>query len=580
MNILVNSDHYVAPKKPIATTIAKGLGSIIILALVAIFVAMFTITYSLKDAEVINVAGSLRMQSYRLAYDIQSQSPQLTQHMVSMDKSLRSSSMQSLDNVLVPNTIREQYQKIVEQWSQLSSQIQSGNQNVYLHQVSTLVDELDLFVLNLQRFSENKLKMFALAGALCLFLIFGITVLIVRFTRNKVVKPLAQLVAASQSIQNKNFDIQLDMNNQTELDVLNLCYQSMARELALFYHGLELAVDEKTRELQQANDSLKILYNCSEALSSSRLTIHDFQLVLDTFKQVDGIQACRLSIDENEGGQIQLVSGHCDQYSSWKSFSLEENGMPLGKLEWQQTQNKAVNLVMESLSHIIARALYFSHNQKQTEQLILMQERATIARELHDSLAQSLSYLKIQVTLLKRSLNQDLCAKRCEVATDIIQEVDEVLAQAYTQLRELLSTFRLKIEEAHFGEALKQLLEPLKAHTKAQLIVDNQLLSIDLDAQQQVHLLQFIREAVLNAIKHASADHINVNCYHENNTIHINVDDDGVGFDINKPKLNHYGLSIMKERASRLKADFKITSERGQGSKVSLQMELTNLNPG
>lgn len=168
--------------------------------------------------------------------------------------------------------------------------------------------------------------------------------------------------------------------------------------------------------------------------------------------------------------------------------------MSLGKLEWQQTSNKADNLVMESLGHIVARALYFGHNQKQTEQLILMQERATIARELHDSLAQSLSYLKIQVTLLKRNLNQELCAKRCDVATSIIKDVDEVLAQAYTQLRELLSTFRLQIEEAHFGEALKQLLEPLKSQTQAQLVVDNQLLSIDLDAQQQVHLCNLLEK--------------------------------------------------------------------------------------
>lgn len=574
MNVTHNSGHYLTPKKPIASTIAKGLTSILILAVVAIFVAMFTITYSLKDAEVINVAGSLRMQSYRLAYDIQSHSSQLPNHIQSFDESLNSSTMQTLNMAIVPTAIQQQYQNILLRWQHLSHEIRSGNNVDYLNQVEGLVAELDQFVLNLQRFSENKLTAFALAGALCLFLIFMITVLIVRFARNKVVKPLKQLVIASQEIQAKNFDIDLDINSQTELDVLGQCYQSMADELARLYHGLELAVDEKTRELQQANDALKILYDCSEALSSSRLSISDFQTVLNTFGKIDGIDACRLSIDEKEGGQIELVAGNYDPNQGWKCFYLEENNMPLGKLEWQQASNKADNLVMESLGHIVARALYFGHNQKQTEQLILMQERATIARELHDSLAQSLSYLKIQVTLLKRNLNQDLCAQRCDVATSIIKDVDEVLAQAYTQLRELLSTFRLQIEEAHFGEALKQLLEPLKSQTQSQLVVDNQLLSIDLDAQQQVHLLQFIREAVLNSIKHSAANNIHVDCHHSRGMIKVTIEDDGVGFDINKPKLNHYGLSIMKERASRLGGECHIDSTLGLGSKIHLTMTL------
>lgn len=574
MNRVRHSEHYFAPQKPIASTIAKGLISILIFVIVAIIVAIFTITYSLKDAEIINVAGSLRMQSYRLAYDIKTDSNKLQQHSQMLEQSLNSPVMKSLDNPLVPNEIKYQYLSIQNRWHSLSIDIKTGREADYLTAVEALVDQLDIFVLNLQRFSENKLKAFAFAGAGCLLLIFIVTMLIMRFVRNKIVKPLEDLVIASQSIQDKNFTIQLDINSDTELDVLGHCYQSMARELALLYQGLEAAVDKKTHELQQANDALKILYDSSEALSSSRLTIQDFQSVLDAFEKVDGIQACRLLIDEKEGGGIELIAGQQQDNVEWRNFPLEEQAMPLGLLEWQQTSGQIDQLLMENLGRIMARALYFSHNQKQTEQLILMQERATIARELHDSLAQSLSYLKIQITLLKRNLNQDLCAKRCEVATGIIKEVDEVLAQAYTQLRELLSTFRLKIEDAHFGEALKQLLQPLQAQTKASLNVDNQLLSMELDAQQQVHLLQYIREAVLNAIKHSHASQVNVYCYQDNSDIHIKVEDNGQGFDVNQPKPNHYGLGIMQERASRLGAEHHIESMLGKGCLVRLKMTL------
>lgn len=573
MNLFRYSESFIAPKNPIASTIAKKLISILILALIAIFVAMFMMAYSLKDAEIINVSGSLRMQSYRLAYDIQSQSNQLDAHLQHMNRSLNSETMKSLDSLIVPHSIQLQYQEVLNRWNTLAMTIKSGNQTDYLDQVEGLVAQIDSFVFNLQHFSENKLKAFAMAGALCLLIISIITILIVRFARNKVVKPLGQLVRASQAIQEKKFDIQLTLNSGTELDVLGQCYQTMAKELATLYYDLELAVDKKTHELQQANDALQILYESSEALSSSRLSTQDFRAVLEDFQEIEGIVACRLMIDEKEGGQVILSSGEpCGL--TWQSFLLEEGGMALGTLQWQQVAEKPEPILMESLGHIIARALYFTHNQKQTEQLILMQERGTIARELHDSLAQSLSYLKIQVTLLKRNLNQDMCQTRCETATKIVKDVDEVLVQAYTQLRELLSTFRLQIEEAHFGEALKQLLEPLKSQTQSQLLVDNQLFSIDLDAQQQVHLLQFIREAVLNAIKHAEATQISVVCQHEQSVINVTIEDDGIGFDVNKPKINHYGLSIMQERASRLEAKCSIKSEVGKGSQISLKMEL------
>ncbi|MGO2418822.1 MAG: nitrate/nitrite two-component system sensor histidine kinase NarQ [Vibrio casei] len=573
MNVALKSNQFSSPKKPIASTIAKGLTSILILALFTTGVALLTLSYSLKDAEIINVAGSLRMQSYRLAYDVQIQSPQLSKHITLFDESLRSPAMMSLDSIFVPIKIQEQYQSILVLWQDFSHQLQSKNKKNYSDQIEGVVQKIDHFVLALQYFSEHKLKMLAWVGGICLGFIFLITVWIIRFAQNKVVNPLTQLVRASQDIQNRKFDIDLNINNDTELEVLALCYENMAKELAVLYQNLEQAVDEKTVELQQANNALQMLYNCSKALSSSRLGLSDFQEVLNDYKKIDGIVACQLLVEEKGGGHIELLSGQVTDLP-WVSYSLQVGDMSLGELRWQQNKTHPERKLMESLGRIVARALFFNHNQKQTEQLILMEERATIARELHDSLAQSLSYLKIQITLLKRNLNQEICQKRCLVAINIIQDVDEVLAQAYTQLRELLSTFRLQIEEADFGEALQQMLKPLRVQTQASLQVDNQLLSIELDAQQQVHLLQFIREAVLNAVKHANAKHINVECYAKTHAIHVKIHDDGIGFDPTEPKLNHYGLSIMRERASRLDAHYDFHSQIGKGCQITLTMNI------
>lgn len=104
---------------------------------------------------------------------------------------------------------------------------------------------------------------------------------------------------------------------------------------------------------------------------------------------------------------------------------------------------------------MLGRGVYFNRAQKQHQYLLLMEERATIARELHDSLAQTLSFLRIQLTLLRRAADTP-------AAKAIIDDFDRTLADAYRQLRELLATFRLNIQEADLNAALEQLLQPLK----------------------------------------------------------------------------------------------------------------------
>lgn len=64
--------------------------------------------------------------------------------------------------------------------------------------------------------------------------------------------------------------------------------------------------------------------------------------------------------------------------------------------------------------------------------------------------------------------------------------------------------------------------------------------------------MQIIREAVLNAIKHAKAETISVSCNQSSGQVGIAVTDNGIGFDVNDEKRNHYGMAIMYERAKRL----------------------------
>lgn len=148
--------------------------------------------------------------------------------------------------------------------------------------------------------------------------------------------------------------------------------------------------------------------------------------------------------------------------------------------------------------------------------------------------------------------------------------MNQGLSDAYTQLRELLTTFRLTLTEGSFGQSLQGMLSQLSGQTEAKIELNNALSSIALDAHQQVHLVQLIREATINAIKHAQANRIVVNCQEVGDTVQVTIEDDGVGFDPQDHKLNHYGMSIMQERTARLRGELKVESAPGKGCKIVL----------
>ncbi len=102
-------------------------------------------------------------------------------------------------------------------------------------------------------------------------------------------------------------------------------------------------------------------------------------------------------------------------------------------------------------------------------------------------------------------------------------------------------------------------------------MLDNNLSSMALDAHQQVHLIQLIREATINAIKHADATRISIKCNESDGDVVVTIEDDGVGFEHSNAKLNHYGMSIMQERAARLNGELTIDASPKTGCKVTLK---------
>ncbi|UQA53631.1 MULTISPECIES: nitrate/nitrite two-component system sensor histidine kinase NarQ [Vibrio] len=563
-------------KKSVTRTIASAMMLILLLSVATTGFAIFTLASSLNDAEAVNVAGSMRMQSYRLAHDIQSESVDYSSHIDLFEASIYSHSMRALQHWTVPEDITKDYYRLILRWHELKSVLKSQDRTQYLVLVAGFVQQIDAFVFKLQNYSEQKLINLAWIGGLGLGGILCASMFVVHFIRLEVVRPLRALVAASEQIKNRSFDVSLNVSSDNEMGILTRTFNRMAMDLGNLYRGLEKAVDEKTRKLQHANQSLQVLYDSSKELTASRIHQENFQAILQHIASLEGIRAVKLEIDQIGEPNWILTEGEkcrhgCD--TDCHSETLTLDGEHLGYLHWKAGLPCPNETLIGNFVQILSRAVYYNRAQRQAEQLLLMEERATIARELHDSLAQALSYLKIQVSLLKRSVKNIPDEKAIAQTNQVIAELDTGLSAAYTQLRELLTTFRLTIKEGSFGQALQEMVATLDEQTTAEISLNNKLSSTELDAHQQVHLLQLIREATINAIKHAQAKNIKIQCLDSGGKVTVTVADDGIGFDQQNEKLNHYGMSIMQERAARLHADLSVEAAKNDGCIVRLEFQ-------
>lgn len=208
-----------------------------------------------------------------------------------------------------------------------------------------------------------------------------------------------------------------------------------------------------------------------------------------------------------------------------------------------------------ALTNLISTAMFLLQQRQHEHQIILLEERATIARELHDSLAQSLSYLKIQVSILEKHLQHSSCDNPDLIlANESITKIKEGLISAYQHLRDLLVTFRLSLNDDSFDEALHNSAEEFAKKGGFEISVDNHVMSLNLSASEQVNIIQIVREALSNVCRHANASKVEISFKYKpnsNDTI-LCIADNGVGISGDYDQTHHHGLKIMQERAASL----------------------------
>jgi two-component system nitrate/nitrite sensor histidine kinase NarX len=577
------------------------------LAIASMFSSVFISDGAQNDSAAINIAGSLRMQSFRLASFAQlgnktAEDVALFQQLLTkFEADLNAGVLVNKQAMMASDHSEEMLASIKAQWSNdiepmlLAILLSNETDAVTLNRdIQDFVDKLDVLVASYQSHAESNIATIRLIQSVALFstlILIGFAMLIVN---RHIERPLSRLTSVANQIGRGDYTVRADESGEGELALLARTFNKMSESIYRSQTHLASQVQRKTKSLLRLNECLDLLYKISRKLNNVDPRTVDFQPLLKQLAKVTGVHDLDLCIMTPQGDSPyeHLISTNKDLPEKCKQHQcgdcIEHNDIfpnDGNKMRYQLTHGGenygvfSVNLpknvpledwqhqLFESVVEQISNGLSIKHQQEQSRRIALMNERTVIARELHDSLAQALSYLKIQVAMLQRLQKKDDSQQQIEA---VIDELKGGLAAAYSELRELLTTFRLKLDGEGIRSALEQTIEQLKTRSESfEFVLDYQVGSIPFSPVEEINLLQIAREATQNAFYHSKGSKIIIEIKSDElSQVTLSVKDNGVGIPGDPNKLNHYGLAIMKERSRNLEGEITIECLESGGTEV------------
>lgn len=560
-------------------------------------------------ANAVNVSGSLRMLTFRtlsemLQHEKRKQALEtieiFEQRLLGLERFVVAKAPRGAASVLAVQSVLHRWNTHFRLLEIAAAEGDPFALKQMANELPDYVEQINHVVYLIEIELESKARLLHVIQLGLLVCIVLISLLTLWMLRRQVILPLAQLLQAATTVTRGSFSVRVEHVSNDELGQLGRAFNKMVAEIASMYTHLEDKVEEKTRELTRTNQSLELLYRVSQQLSASDLTLDTVQAVMREVEEALELGHSMVCISENEYFPAHVVSGDltadelrvlCGQADCSQCFARAEEALvvqaqsrpmvaiPIGdgdrlhgvlpillKDGHALTQEKA--RILETVGHHVSNALINMRRTEEKHRLAVLEERSVIARELHDSIAQSLSYLQIQVTRLEKSL------ERGGDTRAIAAELKQGLNGVYRELRDLIVTFRLRIGAQGFNVALQGTASEFTNKLGFPVRLSNGLSGIVLSGNEEMHMIRIIREALSNIEHHAEAQSAQVDIVASaDHVVTVRVADDGKGFDTSRTPANHFGVNIMNDRAQILDGRLEIETAPGAGTVVSLHFQ-------
>lgn len=239
-------------------------------------------------------------------------------------------------------------------------------------------------------------------------------------------------------------------------------------------------------------------------------------------------------------------------------FSRQPRQLDRNLLNVLDTVGSQIGLFIES-----KRAEEAEHQQARI--VAAMEERQRLARDLHDSVTQSLFSASVIAEMLPM-----LWERKPEQVLDNLSELHHLTRDALSEMRALLVELRPPtLAHGDLSELLRGLADTLKNRANLHVILETHVAN-RLSADEQIALYRITQEALNNITKHAEASLVSICLTVEGRYIKLTIEDDGNGFDSRRVPANHFGLEVMTERAAGIGASLIIESAIGCGTRLSI----------
>ncbi len=558
-----------------------------LLAVLAAAPALVLTERSTGSGGAINVSGSMRMQSYKLALAV---ADPFSSYDLRREKTLAALD-EFGDKLMSPGllngvphdsgdpafvqyaALKDGFEKRVRPLAEASIDSLEARKR-FTEQIPAFVEDVDRFVQTLENGLNTRLGLLQKILTLILFGAMGVSFMMLFVMQRSIFRPLLAIGAAADAVRKGDFSVRAEAPAPNEIGRLSTSFNFMVAELGRLYGNLEQEVEKKTEDLNRRNAGLLFLSRVAQSAAwGAVFRRHSLDGMLDESCEQFGARAVRLVVS-TDGTPAALAQSRDwpkeAPESGVASFALSSANPGLGTLEalfdsgpedWQTGFG-------EALAQTLGQGIERSTRQSDDRRLAVLEERSTIARELHDSIAQSLFYSRIQMHRLKVFIERD---EPREKVMETVNELAEGIATAYRQLREVLTTFRLQISSSGLNGAVEETVEEFRGRTGISTSVSNALLGLELTPNEQIHFVHILREALVNVEKHARAKNVRVTLARgADDAFVLRVLDDGVGIPADPGRYKHFGLSIMKERAEALHGTLSVAPAEGGGTCVTL----------
>jgi PAS domain S-box-containing protein len=204
------------------------------------------------------------------------------------------------------------------------------------------------------------------------------------------------------------------------------------------------------------------------------------------------------------------------------------------------------------------------------------EQSAYIAREIHDDLGQTLTALKMNLTLLQQDCRNVHRCQENNPVQESITDMQAILDTMVTKIREITRELRPPVlDTSSIIEAIGWQVQEAREYAGFEIDYASNIDTLELDKDTSLAIFRIVQETLTNCIRHSDADRVRINVVSEHGSLIIKVSDNGKGFVPDEPsKKQSFGIISIQQRASACGGRVAIESSPGKGTAVTLTVPL------